>query len=77
MRILNTLFALITMLALGACTTPYYGYSAEQWAAFSEQEQAVIKAEYEQILKIREDQKHADILEKRTQQIIKRGASGK
>lgn len=62
------------MLAITACATPYYGHSTEEWAALSEHEQAAIKVEYAAILKLREDQKHSDILEQRRQQIIKRGA---
>ena len=77
LQILKKLFSFATVWSLFACTTPYYGYNADAWAAFSEQEQLMIKAEYAPILKLREEQKHADILEQRQQQIIKRGMGNK
>ena len=70
---LKKCFSLSLVLTLVACATPYYDHSAKEWAALSEAEQAVIKAEYAEILKLREDQKHSDILDKRVEEIMRRG----
>ena len=57
------------------CSTPYYGYTKENWNDFTEEEKALIKNEYQAITDIRNSQSHANKINKRTQSVIDYGVS--
>lgn len=59
--------------AVSGCATEYYGYSRQQWNAFSQEEQTAIAKEYDYILEEKEQQRHKDLIESYRQKIIERG----
>ena len=61
-------------LGLGACASPWYGYSRDQWRRLSAEEQAAARAEYEYVIEQREAQKHEDLIDDRKQSIIDYGS---
>ena len=77
---MNTLYKpiniLFLILAIQGCSTPYYGYSKEDWNSLSEEERIAIKKEYQSIIDSNREQQHKDILDERTQSIIDRGVEG-
>ena len=64
------------MIALLGCSTPYYGYSKDDWNNLSEEERIAIKKEYQFIIEARERQKHEDVIDARTQSVIDLGVEG-
>lgn len=70
-----TVFFVIA-LAIAGCATPYYGFSKEEWNSYTEEERMAIKAEYQDIMALQEDQKRRDAHNAITQSIIDRGVNG-
>ena len=60
-----------------SCATPYYGYTKNDWESLSEEEQTAVKAEYQDIIDSKKEQKHKDLLESYKQKIIDAGVSPK
>jgi len=56
-------FVVISLVAC-ACSTYYYGYSRQEWAAMSERERALAKVAYYEILAEQEKMKREDPQEK-------------
>lgn len=59
---------------LGACASPWYGYSHDEWRRLSAEELAAARAEYDFIVDQREAQKHDDLIDDRKQSIIDYGS---
>lgn len=68
--------AILFLITTQACTTPYYGYSKDDWGKLSEDEQATVKGDYELIIDSRREQVHRDIIDARTQSVIDLGVNG-
>ena len=64
---------LFSVFTISVCASPYYGYSKEEWDKLSEQQQQVVKKEYEDMLKKKKDLEHDQLLRDRDEQIIRRG----
>ena len=71
-----TLTAILFLITAQACTTPYYGYSKDDWGKLTEAEQAIVKSDYETIIDSRKEQVHRDIIDARTQSVIDLGVNG-
>ncbi|MDI9246568.1 hypothetical protein [Marinobacter sp. CHS3-4] len=71
---MKNLIALLTFLvfslALSGCATPYYGLSEKEWSKLSDEEKEAVKADYQDLMALREDQKSRDAHDARTQSII-------
>jgi len=74
-RQLNRLCTLILFLLLTACSKPYYGYTEKDWNNLPEKEKIAIKNEYKRIIDSRNEQKHTDKINARTQSVIESGVS--
>jgi len=72
----HSMTALLFLLSVPACTTPYYGYSKEDWGKLTKDEQTAVKSEYELIVESRREQVHRDIIDARTQSVIDLGVNG-
>ena len=72
---LNRIAILIPALVcvLSACATPYYGYTKSRWQTLSDAEKAAAKAEYQQVIDAKNNQRHDALLEAREQQVLKKG----
>ena len=70
------LFLIAVTVTSIACSTFYYGYSAEQWDAMTQQQQAEAKADYAQVLQAKQEQAYEDGLDARKGQVIKKGITG-
>ena len=64
---------LISVFIFSACADSHYGYSKEEWDKLSDQQQRMVKKEYEAILKKNKDLEHDQLLRERDEQIIRRG----
>jgi hypothetical protein len=65
---------LIIASGLQACSVFYFGYTKEEWRNLSEEEKLAAKTEYQRAIDSREDQKHTDKINSRTQSVIDYGA---
>ncbi len=72
-RLYKISLAFIASAFLLACSTPYYGYTKEDWDNLTEQERINIKDEYRAILATKNNQAHADKIDTRKQSIINYG----
>lgn len=73
MKKLN-IFLIASALALNACSIFYFGHTKEEWNRLTEAEKSAAKAEYQQAINSREEEKHTDIINSRTQSVIDYGA---
>ena len=64
---------LISVLAISACASPYYGYSKEERNKLSEQQQLVAKKEFADMRKKKKELEHVQLLREREEQVIRRG----
>lgn len=63
------------IILISGCSSPYYGYTKQEWDGFSEKEQAAIKAEYQTVIDAKNNQAHTDKINDRTQSVIDYGVS--
>lgn len=68
--------ALLLVITLQGCSTPYYGYTKRDWNRLSAEEQDAVKAEYQEIVDFKRGQAHDDTLDARTQSIIDYAVDG-
>ena len=62
------------LICLCACSsTPNYGYSNHDWENLSEQEKNHARAEYDQMIKLKNEQRHRDLIMDQRDKIIERG----
>lgn len=71
----NVPLLLITIFC-AACVHPYFGYTEAEWNRLPEKQQQAIKAEYQPIIDAKRAQRHEDLIDERTQQVIDLGAHG-
>ena len=63
----------ISVLTISSCASPYHSYSKEEWDKLSDQQQRMVKKEYEAILKKKIDLEHDQLFREQDEQIIRRG----
>jgi hypothetical protein len=68
------IFLVTSVLALNACSVFYFGHTKEEWNRLTEAEKSAVKVEYQQAINSREEEKHTDIINSRTQSVIDYGA---
>jgi hypothetical protein len=62
------------LMAAGCATKRvHYGHTEEEWTAMTEQQQAKAKAEFEQLVKTREEDQRREQMDNDLQKIIDRG----
>ena len=66
----------VIALAIQGCAAPYYGLTEEEWNSLNEEEQTAIKAEYQNIIALKENQERRKLHDARTQSIIDYGLKG-
>ena len=66
----------VIALALHGCAAPYYGLTEEEWNSLDEKGQTAIKAEYQNIIALQENQERRKPHDARTQSIIDYGLKG-
>jgi hypothetical protein len=54
--------SIVAILALQACSVFYFGHTREEWKNLNEEEKLAAKAEYQEAINLREEQKHSDKL---------------
>ncbi len=76
MKILNYSFLLmISASLLQACSSPYYGYTKNEWDSLTDEQRTIVKEEYQAVITARNNQSHTDKLDERTQSIIEFGVN--
>jgi hypothetical protein len=73
----SMLFVMLATATLMGCSSPYYGYSQQEWNSLSEEEKLSIKKQYLQIVDSKVEQRHEDRIDARTQSVIDRGVKGR
>lgn len=68
----NIILLLITIFC-AACMHPYFGYTEAEWNRLPGKQRQAIKAEYQPIIDAKHAQRHDELIEERTQQVIDLG----
>ena len=68
------IFFLLAFLIQG-CSTPYYGYTKQEWDNLSKDEKTAIKSDYQTVIDSKSVQEHADTINAIKDKIIKRGSN--
>lgn len=74
-KLYSLLLFAIALTLVQSCSSPYYGYTNDEWTNFSEKEQNSIKTDYQTITNIRNAQSHTDKINERTQSVIDYGVN--
>jgi len=70
-----SIIILLTINMAYGCSAPYYGYTRSEWDNLTEEKKAAIKDEYKIIIDSRNEQKHTDKINSRTQSVLESGVS--
>lgn len=69
----NYAFFFIVSFSMIGCSTPYYGYTKEDWNSLTKEKQDEVKAEYQSMVDIRENQRRMQPIDARTHSIMNYG----
>lgn len=74
MKQLNHFLIMLLVLVFGqSCSASYFGHTEEEWNKLTEEEQMIIKNDYQTVLDAQRNQPHTDKIKERLQSVVDYG----